>query len=130
MAIEAYQFAVTTPAGTPLNAPITTAIPIPVRTVSSIRWRVPPGPRGVMGFQIAMAGVAVLPSNRGQYIVADNDEDTWPLADQPDSGAWQVISYNTGTYPHTVFVTLLADLPGGAAPAATIVNNSMTGQEV
>lgn len=130
MAIEPYYFSVTTPAGTRQSAPLTTAITMPVRTVNSIRWRVPPGPRGALGFLLAMGGVPVLPTNKGNYIVADNDEDTWQLTNLPDSGAWQVISYNTGIYPHTVFVTFLADLPTADTSPGIIGGVNLIGTEV
>lgn len=130
MAIETYEFQVTTPAGTAMASPITTAITMPVRAIRSIRWRVPSGPRGVMGFQLAMAGVPFLPRNTGQYIIANDETDTWVLDELPDSGAWQVISYNTGTYDHSVFLTFLADFPTAAGGSAILASPSVVGMQV
>lgn len=98
------------PAGTLQANPLRTAITVPVRTLRRIDWRVPRGPMGNLGFLISMGGVPVLPLPTGTYVVADGETGSWVVDDQPDSGAWQVTAYNTGTYPHSVFLTLYCDL--------------------
>lgn len=116
MALEVQHFTATVPAGTPLAAPVTVAIAMPVRTVTRIDWRVPNGPMGVFGWQIAMGGVKVFPSGGDKYVTANDEHGSWIVHGAPDSGAWQVIGYNTGANPHSVYLAFHVDLP--ARPAA------------
>lgn len=115
-AVEVRSFRVTIPAGTLQSAPLITHITIPPRVVSAVHWKVPPGPSGLMGWQLTMSGgVAVIPTGGG-YIIADNSDVTWPLAGFPNSGAWEVTGYNTDIYPHSIYLDFLLDLvgaPGG-----------------
>ena len=108
MAYQVYPFQVTIPAGTAKSAPATTALTLPPTTIERIRWRVPPGPRGQMGWQLAMGGLQVIPTGFGSYIVADNESDDWAIDGLPDSGAWQLIGYNTGNFPHTIYLFMFA----------------------
>lgn len=111
MATEVRHFTATIPAGTPLTAPVTVTIAMPARVVSSIDWRVPNGPMGVFGWQIAMGGVKVFPSGGDQYVIANDEHGTWTVDGAPDSGGWQVIGYNTGVNPHSVYLAFHVDLP-------------------
>ncbi len=118
---EARVFQVTIPAGTPLAAPVTIGVPFPPMTVQAVRWRVPPGPSGLMGWQLTMAGGQVLPANAGAWIIADNEGDTWELYGLPDSGAWRVTGYNTDIYDHVVNLVFLLDTAGGPVSAQDAV---------
>lgn len=111
MAEDIRTFTVTTAAGVAIATPTTTNLTMPARIVREVRIRVPPGPRGQLGFRLALAGTAILPSNGGGFIVADDEAIVWPLTNQPDSGAWQMQTYNLGINPHSVYVTFLLDLP-------------------
>lgn len=115
MAREVRRYTVTIPAGTALASPQVTALVMPARTVRSILWRVPPGPRGLMGFQVGASGVQVIPWNTGEWIVADDESDELPLEGQITSGAWQCIGYNTGRYDHAVYLTFYLDPPPRSA---------------
>jgi hypothetical protein len=121
MARQVQSFAVTVPAGTLNTAPATFDVSFPPRVVTEIEVLVPPGPRGEVGFQVAMAGKQVIPDTEGAFIVTDDEVIHWPLDGQPDSGAWQVIAYNTGTYNHTLYFRFLVDLtqqaPDSTPPA-------------
>lgn len=125
MARQLYEFAPTIPAGTLTTAPVTLPMVMPTRIVRKIEVRVPPGPSGVMGFQIGAAGQAIIPANAGAFIVTDDERITWELEEQIESGAWQLIGYNTGDFPHTVYVRFLVDLPsdvaGASTPAPTVI---------
>lgn len=108
-AAEVRSFAVTIPAGTPAAAPVTTLVSFPPRLVTGVRWTVPPGPSGLMGWRLTMSGgVAVIPTGGG-WIIADDASGTWPLTGMPDSGAWEVTGYNTDVYDHTVYLVFLLD---------------------
>lgn len=112
MAAEVRNFAVTVPANTVQASPQVTSLTMPARTVRSIRVRVPPGPAGVVGWALAASGVPIIPWGDGQWIVADNEVIEWPLEGQIETGAWQLRAYNTGVYPHTLYVTFLLDPVG------------------
>lgn len=111
MAREVRYFTATIPAGTPIAAPVTVSVAFPVRVVESVDWRIPPGAQGVMGWQLAMGGVQVLPTASATWVVDDGTGGAFALDGYPDSGAWQVVGYNTGLYPHSVFLTFHLDLP-------------------
>lgn len=106
MARESRQFTATIPGGTLPAAPLVTDIPIPVGIVRQVRWRVPAGNLGLLGWRITMGGVQVLPSGGDPWVIADGQTGDWQLDGYPDSGAWQVTGYNTGSYAHSVYVTL------------------------
>lgn len=112
MAAEIRNFRVAVPAGTLQANPQVTDLAMPAREVRSVRIRIPPGPAGLVGFALASAGTPVIPWGAGQWIVADDEVIDWPLEGQIDSGAWQLIAYNTGVFAHTLYVTFLLDLPG------------------
>lgn len=105
MAIETRHFTATVPAGTAIAAPVTIALTMPVRVVTQIDWRVPKGPMGVLGWQIAMGGVQVFPTGGDKWVLANGEHNSWPVTDSPDGGTWQLIGYNTGANPHSVYLT-------------------------
>lgn len=121
MPSEVRSFAVSVPAGTPASAPQITPLAMPARIVREIRVRVPPGPRGEVGWALGAAGVPVLPWNAGAWIVADDESIDWPVAGQIESGAWELRAYNTGAFAHTIYVTFLLDVV-----AAAIVGSSVS----
>jgi len=104
MATSVTALTATVPAGTQIASPITVSLPVGTNLVDKIRWRVPPGPRGNLGWYLSMGGVQVLPDDKGNYVVADDEYDDWEIAGLPDSGAWQLTGYNTGRYDHTVYL--------------------------
>lgn len=107
---EIRHFIVTVPAGTPQAAPVTADISAPVRELVSVGWRLPPGCAGLVGFYLAMGGVQVQPLPAGTFVIGDGLSGTWQLARQPDSGAWEIVAYNTGLHQHQIHVTLHLDL--------------------
>lgn len=110
------RFTATIPAGTAKLAPVTVNLSFPPMNVSEIEVVIPPGPRGQMGFKMAMAGVQVFPYSGDDYIVTDNETLHWPIEDAPTSGAWQVIGYNTGAFDHSIEVRFLCELASQGAP--------------
>lgn len=121
MAAEVREFTVTVPAGhTPAN-PVVTDVSFPSRVVRQIDWKVPPGPMGQMGWRLTMNGNAVLPTSSAVWIITDGKDGTWRPENYPDSGAWQVTAYNTGAFPHNVYLTFHLDLPAEPAKLATSI---------
>lgn len=112
MAQDIQHFTVTIPTGSTAANPAVIAVALPVRVVRSVDWKIPPGHMGTMSFLLAMSKVPVLPVyGQYTYITADGKDGTWHLENYPDSGAWQVIGYNTGNYAHSVLLTFHCDLP-------------------
>lgn len=112
MADQIFNFAPSVPAGTTIAVPFTQALVMPAVIVVSIGVLVPPGPRGTMGFSLGAAGVAVIPATPGTWFVVDDYADEWPLENQISSGAWEFFGYNTGQFPHTVYLRFMVNLPG------------------
>ena len=117
MAREVRKFSATIPAGTAKNAPVTIPLEFPPREIAELELIIPPGPRGQMGFQIAQSGAQVFPSEPGAYFVTDNETIRSPIEGANTSGSWQLIGYNTGSFPHTVEVRFLVSLPGADSAA-------------
>lgn len=127
MAVEVRQFAVTVPAGTTIASNWTQTITFPPRVVDQINVKVPPGPRGQLGFAIGTSGMPLIPAGPGVYVVADDQEIEWPLSDILESGSWQVFAYNTGNYQHTIYLTFLCDLiPAQPATPAPIAADALS----
>lgn len=121
MADEVYAFQATIPAGTAVASPTTTTMAFPTRYVRRIIIKVPPGPAGKMGFQIASTGNQIIPLAKGTWIITDDEQITWDVNNAIQSGSFQLIGYNTGIYDHTVYVRFEVDVPqlhqGGDRPA-------------
>jgi hypothetical protein len=119
MAIAVIAFTATIPAGTTFPATHTVSLNVGTNDVDKIRWRVPPGPRGHLSWFLAMGGVQVLPNQQGTAIVADNEFDDWQIDDLPNTGAWQLIGSNSGTFDHSIYLefftlpVVLGDTGGG-----------------
>lgn len=110
MAIEIRDFTVTIPAGTTISAGFSAAMSFPPRVVTEVHVRVPPGPRGEVGFAIGTGGVNIIPFGSGTYVVTDNEDLIYPLTDTITSGAWQLLGYNTGSFDHTLRVYFYCEL--------------------
>ena len=122
MASVIQQFTVSTPAGTPIDSPQYATLGVrQAMKVSAVRFRIPPGPRGDLGFSLTSGGLPVFPSGGG-WIITDSDEILWPLDDTLTSGAWELASYNVGQWPHTVYITFLLDnlVPVSTTPAPIV----------
>ena len=103
-----FEFTPLTPSGTAESSPLSQALTLPNYEVQLIRWRVPPGPQGNLGWQLLYSGAIVLPQNGG-WIIADNEYATWELDELPTAGDWYFNGYNTGSYDHTVYLTFLVN---------------------
>lgn len=119
--VQLFAFQCTVPAGTPISAPVTINMAMPARIVTEIEITCPPGWNGDVGFQLASGGMAFVPTVAGTWIVTSDETLEWSFDNPLESGAWQIIMYNTGTYPHTAYVRFSVGLIGSqtnpAAPA-------------
>jgi len=121
---DSFTFHVTVPAGTPVAAPVTIDTSFPPRIVREIRWRVPPGAAGLMGFRITSGGVQVLPVTPGTWIIAAGESGAFPGDGLHDSGKWDVTAYNTGVFPHTIHVTFHCEVIGRAPESFALFADS------
>ncbi|HEX3513862.1 MAG TPA: hypothetical protein VHT26_07675 [Trebonia sp.] len=119
MAYEIRDFTVTVPAGTSIASGFTSPLTMPARIVTQINVRIPPGPRGEVGFKIGTGGLQILPAAGGTWIVTDDEDLIYPLTDTIDSGAWQLLAYNTGSFDHTLRIYFFCDLLVTASSAAS-----------
>lgn len=129
MAYRILPFAVTIPAGTQQSAPVTIPLALDNWEIEAIDLEVPPGPAGLMGFQIANNGVAWIPFGTGQWLVWDDVKERYNLTDQPNASGWAVIGYNLGAYDHQLVVRFHVNPVSNAQnsappPAVTIVNGA------
>lgn len=129
MADEVRIYPVLVPKGTLQTAPQVTALPMPQRLVQRIQILVPPGPGGMVGFQLAAGGQSIVPYNDASWIVTNNEVIDWPLEGMPEAGSWQLHAYNTGKFDHTLTVRMLLGLPekAQAKPLTPIVGASLSG---
>jgi len=118
MAIEVQRFSVVVPAVTALAQAIVFPLSMPPRVVDEVEILVPPGPRGEVGFQLGSGGVQIIPVTTGAWEVTNDEVIHWPLEGQIDSGAWQLIAYNTGAFNHLIQVRFLVRLVPAAASLA------------
>lgn len=112
---------VTVAAGTLATAPAVTALPFADGVVTRLEIRVPPGPSGLVGFQVRHSGQRVIPYRDNTWIVTDDERLDWTLSEYPTGGAWQVAAYNTDVYDHTLYLRFHVDEIGAGVPAAPAI---------
>lgn len=118
------EFAVTIPAGTAKATPQVTPTTFDDMVIDRIEWYFPQGSAGVVGVQIGARSVQVLPTNTGTYFVRSGDSTGFDVTDLPTTGDWSVIGYNTGLFPHTVYVTFTGKPPASEPPLVFIIDGS------
>ena len=98
---------ITTPAGTTTSSPLVTSLTwregYPIR----VELRIPPGPSGLMGVQLAHSGQVIIPHDPTEWLVTDNEPVIWPLDNYPYNAKWTVRTYNTDIYEHSLQIRML-----------------------
>lgn len=117
MASEIRAFQVTVPITATPALPSIFDVSFPPRVVTQLQITVPPGPNGLAGFRFTSGGLPVIPINPGAWLVASDERINWDLSNQLTTGAWQIMAYNLGGYPHTLYFRFLLDLIPVATPA-------------
>lgn len=120
MVAEVYSYDVTVPHGTLSTTPQVTTLAMPVRIIRWVEIIVPPGPAGRVGLRVASNRTQVIPVNVGAWLTNDNEKLRVDLETRVQSGAWQLIAYNTGIFDHTVTVRFGVDLAGVGADAGRL----------
>lgn len=134
MATRILPFKVTIPAGTTPAAPFTQALNLDNWEIERIDLEVPPGPAGLMGFQVFNNGVAWIPYGSNSWLVWDDHSESYYMTDQPTGSGWSVVGYNEGFYPHTVTVRVhvnpvTPNQVAAVAPTVTFVQSQPTSSE-
>lgn len=105
MSYQVRQFTAEIPAGTPKAAPVQINLNTGWWEIDSIDLEVPPGPSGLMGFQLWTGNGQWMPYEVGEYFVWDDRDKSWIMTDQPIGQQWSVVGYNTDPVnPHAVVV--------------------------
>lgn len=98
---------VSTPAGTLKAAPLVTALTWREGHPERVEIRVPPGPLGLVGVQIAHSGRVIIPRDASEFLETDDEVVSWPLDGFATGAAYTVRTYNTDVYPHAVQIRML-----------------------
>lgn len=107
-----YYLEFTIPAGTLISAPVSQLWPLEDNYLISIEARIPPGPSGLMGFRILWSQQQIVPWGNNSWLIADDEEIPWAANTALTASALTVQGYNTGIYPHTVYLrALISTLP-------------------
>ena len=99
----------TIPAGTARAAPASLSVAFSDGIPRRLTITVPPGPSGLLGFQVAQSGQAIIPRTPGAFVIADDRVIQWDLDGYPDAGRYSIIGYNTDLYDHTLYVEFEVD---------------------
>lgn len=106
---------ITTPVGTALASPLITALNWRQGYPERVEIRVPPGPSGLVGIQLAHSGQVVIPHDPSEWLTTDDEAVIWPLDAYPYNPVWTVRTYNLDVYPHTIQVRMLINEVGSQA---------------
>src|SRR6266704_2049102 len=104
MSSEVRAFDVLVLKGSTPAAPQISDLVMPPRLVRRIEAVIPSGVNGVLGFALGATGVQIVPVNTGEWIISSDEKLGWDLSNLIESGAWQLIAYNTGAYDHTIYL--------------------------
>jgi len=128
MASRVETFDVLIPASTPIATPQNTPLVFNDGVVQRMEILIPPGPSGLVGFRVTHSGDVVIPYNRSNWVIADDDTLKWDLENYPTGSAWGLTAYNTDVYMHTlyirIFVTETMRVPTGSVPALAIAQTA------
>jgi hypothetical protein len=119
MAVQIQQFSCTIPAGTQTDNLEIFDLGLGVFETQWVEIEIPPGPKGTVGFYLALSAQQVIPFQAGQFIISDNRVIHWDLEGYPNSGAWNLYAYNLGANPHTIYVTFGLQLVAPPANATS-----------
>lgn len=126
-----FAYAVTTPAGTPIDAPQTTTLDVEDTILDSVELRIPDGHAGLTGWAIDYAEARILPwSSPDAWVRGDDDLLTFRVGFNI-TGSVNVVTYNLGVFDHTHIFRLQQSYrragPGSTlAPMAVVVAPSMS----
>lgn len=95
-------FPITVPNTTPIALEFPT--PLGLSDVQDILVVVPPGPAGLVGFQIWSGGSPVYPIDESTYFVFDDYTYEQIVSSQIKTGQWSIFAYNNDVFDHSFTV--------------------------
>ena len=107
MAERIEHFAVTIPEATLSTAPQDSSLSFNAGIVERLEILIPPGPSGLVGFQVRHSGETVIPHDSSEWIVADDEVIKWDMEGYPTGNAWGLRAYNEDVYEHTLYVRVV-----------------------
>lgn len=123
------EFSITVPAGTAIATPQVTQLAMQAGgQLTAMRVRVPPGPRGEVGFAITSNGAHRIPYLAG-WIIADDEALVWHLDNEDAGQQWELTAYNTGLFAHTLYVIAYMEVGTVVTvpqPGSTLVGTTVT----
>lgn len=93
---------VTVPLGTAKATPATFPLTWREGYIEFVEVKVPPGPSGLVGFQVLHSGARIIPKGANTFLVTDNETIRWDLEHFPSGASWSIRAYNTGAFDHTL----------------------------
>ena len=102
-----YTLTATIPANTTAASPYNLAFPLEDNYLKYIRFIVPPGPSGLMGFRILWANQQIVPWGNLSWIVTDNEQFTIDVDSYMTYTGVVFQGYNTDIWQHTVYLRAL-----------------------
>lgn len=109
MATTITAFEVTCPAGALFTDGSQLDMDVGNIPVTAIRWRIPPGPNGLLEWWLAQSGVPVFPNFTARGVIGNDEWDTWQLDAPPTNNVWQFLCNNAGTLDHVVELQFYQD---------------------
>lgn len=107
-----YYLVFTVPAGTPIASPFSAQWPLEDNYLIRIDARIPPGPSGSMGFRILWSQQQIVPWGNLSWLIANDESIPWESSTALTASALTVQGYNTGNFPHSVYLrALISTLP-------------------
>jgi hypothetical protein len=116
MATSIVAFEVSCPAGCSFLSGPLGSVNVGTDPVVAIRWRVPPGPNGLLQWWLGQDGVPIFPNALGTGVIANDEWDTWPIDSPTSNPLWSLYAINAGTLAHVVelqFYCQAAAVSGG-----------------
>lgn len=99
-------YLVTVPANTAIAAPVTIGLPTGDIWLESVRYYIPAGSGGCMGWYLAQSGVPIFPwTGNLAWIVENNVNDEIDVGDELQ-GNLAVVGYNLGQFQHQIRLRL------------------------
>jgi hypothetical protein len=106
--------------GTTPTAPASTPVTLGDSILLRVDVKVPPGPGGCMGFQVQYANNVILPwGSLAQYLILDGDDIGFDVNTEI-GGTMQIVGYNTGFWPHSIYLRF-EYIPIVVASSGTII---------
>lgn len=122
MAERVEPFVITVPAATLSIAPLDFATAFTDAIVARVDITIPPGPSGLVGFQIVHIGQSVIPATGNTFIIADDQYMSWQIEGFPTATGWAVRAYNEDVYDHSLHVQYhLNEIPSGTYTPVNLV---------